>query len=173
MEKNKLKIGKATRAIIVIAFIVIYLLFTYVSLRGQYLEYLELGEQYVEKFLIDIKYKYIIMGISFVFLSTILYFTNIGIKKGLKPFFKQENKEMPKLPNKSITLIISAIISVIISNNLLEKVLLFASNASFNETDIIFGLDISYFMFIKPLLETLIKYIIKLIIGLSLYMVLY
>lgn len=173
MEKNKLKIGKATRAIIVIAFIVIYLLFTYVSLRGQYLEYLELGEQYVEKFLIDIKYKYIIMGISFVFLSIILYFTNIGIKKGLKPFFKQENKEMPKLPNKSITLIISAIISVIISNNLLEKVLLFASNASFNETDIIFGLDISYFMFIKPLLETLIKYIIKLIIGLSLYMVLY
>ena len=173
MEKNKLKIGKATRAIIVIAFIVIYLLFTYVSLRGQYLEYLELGEQYVEKFLIDIKYKYIIMGISFVFLSTILYFINIGIKKGLKPFFKQENKEMPKLPNKSITLIISAIISVIISNNLLEKVLLFASNASFNETDIIFGLDISYFMFIKPLLETLIKYIIKLIIGLSLYMVLY
>ena len=173
MEKNKLKIGKATRAIIVIAFIVIYLLFTYVSLRGQYLEYLELGEQYVEKFLIDIKYKYIIMGISFAFLSIILYFTNIGIKKGLKPFFKQENKEMPKLPNKSITLIISAIISVIISNNLLEKVLLFASNASFNETDIIFGLDISYFMFIKPLLETLIKYIIKLIIGLSLYMVLY
>ena len=173
MEKNKLKIGKATRAIIVIAFIVIYLLFTYVSLRGQYLEYLELGEQYVEKFLIDIKYKYIIMGISFVFLSIILYFTNIGIKKGLKPFFKQVNKEMPKLPNKSITLIISAIISVIISNNLLEKVLLFASNASFNETDIIFGLDISYFMFIKPLLETLIKYIIKLIIGLSLYMVLY
>ncbi len=173
MKKNKLKIGKATRAIIVIAFIVIYLLVTYVSLRGQYLEYLELGEQYVEKFLIDIKYKYIIMGISFVFLSIILYFTNIGIKKGLKPFFKQENKEMPKLPNKSITLIISAIISVIISNNLLEKVLLFASNASFNETDIIFGLDISYFMFIKPLLETLIKYIIKLIIGLSLYMVLY
>ena len=173
MEKNKLKIGKATRAIIVIAFIVIYLLFTYVSLRGQYLEYLELGEQYVEKFLIDIKYKYIIMGISFAFLSIILYFTNIGIKKGLKPFFKQENKEMPKLPNKSITLIISAIISVIISNNLLEKVLLFASNASFNETDIIFGLDISYFMFIKPLLETLIKYFIKLIIGLSLYMVLY
>ena len=173
MKKNKLKIGKATRAIIVIAFIVIYLLVTYVSLRGQYLEYLELGEQYVEKFLIDIKYKYIIMGISFVFLSIILYFTNIGIKKGLKPFFKQENKEMPKLPNKSITLIISAIISVIISNNLLEKVLLFASNASFNETDIIFGLDISYFMFIKPLLETLIKYFIKLIIGLSLYMVLY
>ena len=45
------------------------------------------------------------MGISFIILSVILYLTNKGIKKGLKPFFDQEKKEMPKLPNKSITLI--------------------------------------------------------------------
>lgn len=170
---EKFKIGKQARAILVIAFIVIYLLITYISLRGQYLEYLELGEQYVEKFLTDIKYKYSIMGISFVFLSIILYFTNKGIRKGLKPFFEQENKEVPKLPNKSITLIIAAIVSVIISNDLLEKILLFVSNASFNETDIIFNLDISYYMFIKPLIEILIKYSIILIIGISIYMALY
>ena len=46
---------------------------------------------------------------------------------------------MPKLPNKSITLIIAAIASVIISNNLLDKVLLFVSNASFGKADIIFN----------------------------------
>ena len=173
MEISKFRISKKIRAILVIAFIVLYLIITYVSLRGQYLEYLELGEQYVEKFLIDIKYKYSIMGICFGVLSVILYFTNRGIKKGLKPFFDQEKQEMPKLPNKSITLIIAAIVSVIISNDLLEKVLLFISNASFNETDIIFNLDLSYYMFIKPLVETLINYSIKLIIGLSLYMTLY
>ena len=160
---KKIKIGKKTRAILVIAFIAIYLVVTYISLRGQYLEYLELGEQYVEKFVKDVQYKYSIMAISFVFLGVILYFTNRGIKKGLKIFFEQENKEMPKLPNKSITLIISAIVSVIISNDLLEKVLLFMSNASFNEADIIFNLDVSYYMFIKPLVETLIKYLITLI----------
>ena len=170
---KKIKIGKKTRAILVIAFIAIYLIVTYISLRGQYLEYLELGEQYVEKFVKDVQYKYSIMAISFVFLSVILYFTNRGIKKGLKIFFEQENKEMPKLPNKSITLIISAIVSVIISNDLLEKVLLFMSNASFNEADIIFNLDVSYYMFIKPLVETLIKYLITLIIGLTLYMSIY
>ena len=170
---KKIKIGKKTRAILVIAFIAIYLVVTYISLRGQYLEYLELGEQYVEKFVKDVQYKYSIMAISFVFLSVILYFTNRGIKKGLKIFFEQENKEMPKLPNKSITLIISAIVSVIISNDLLEKVLLFMSNASFNEADIIFNLDVSYYMFIKPLVETLIKYLITLIIGLTLYMSIY
>lgn len=170
---EKFKIGKKARAILVIAFIAIYLLVTYISLRGQYLEYLELGEQYVQKFITDIQYKYSIMGISFIFLSIILYFTNRGIKKGLKPFFEQEKQEVPKLPNKSITLIIAAIVSIIISNELLEKVLLFASNASFNEYDIIFGLDVSYYMFIRPLIETLINYFIKLIIGLSLYMALY
>ena len=167
------KIGKKARVILVIAFIAIYVLITYISLRGQYLEYLELGEQYVEKFLTDIKYKYSIIGISFVFLSLILYLTNRGIRKGLKPFFEQENREVPKLPNKSITLIIAAIVSVMISNNLLEKILLFVSNASFNEADIIFNLDVSYYMFIKPLVETIIGYLIKLIIGVTLYMTLY
>jgi len=170
---EKFKIGKKTRAILVIAFIALYVLITYITLRGQYLEFVELGEQYVEKFLTDIKYKYSIMGISFIFLSIILYFTNRGIRKGLKPFFEQEKQEVPKLPNKSITLIIAAIVSVMVSNNLLEKVLLFVSNASFNETDIIFGLDVSFYMFIRPLIEILVDYAIKLIIGLSLYMALY
>ena len=170
METNKLKISKKMRAIIVIAFIVMYIIATYISLRGQYLEYLELGEQYVEKFFTDIKYKYSIMGISFIFLSIILYFTNKGIKKGLRPFFEQEKKEVPKLPNKSITLIISAIVSVIISNNLLDKVLLFVSNASFGKSDIIFNLDISYYMFIKPLIEMLINYFTVLMISISGYM---
>ena len=170
MEINKAKISKKIRVIVVIAFIAIYLLTTYISLRGQYLEYLELGEQYVEKFFTDIKYKYSIMAISFVLLSIILYFTNRGIRKGLKPFFEQEKMGVPKLPNKSITLIVAAIASVIISNNLLDKVLLFVSNASFGKADIIFNLDISYYMFIKPLIESLIWYLIFLIIGISIYM---
>lgn len=170
MEKNKLRISKKMRAIIVIAFIAIYALGTYVSLRGQYLEYVELGEQYVEKFFTDIKYKYSIMGITFVLLSIILYFTNKGIKKGLKPFFEQEKREVPKLPNKSITLIVAAIVSVIVSNDLVDKVLLFVSNASFGKTDIIFNLDISYYMFIKPLVEALLSDFVKMMIALSAYM---
>ena len=170
MEKNKLRISKKMRAIIVIIFIAIYALGTYVSLRGQYLEYVELGEQYVEKFFTDIKYKYSIMGITFVLLSIILYFTNKGIKKGLKPFFEQEKREVPKLPNKSITLIVAARVSVIVSNDLVDKVLLFVSNASFGKTDIIFNLDISYYMFIKPLVEALLSDFVKMMIALSAYM---
>ena len=36
---------------------------------NEYLEYVELGEQYVQKFFTDIKYRYSIMGITFIFLS--------------------------------------------------------------------------------------------------------
>ena len=169
----KFKFDKKMRIVLVIAFIAIYVIMTYISLRGQYLEYAELGEQYIEIFYTNIKYKYSIMGISFVILSIAIYFTNKGIKKGLKPFFEQEKKEMPKLPNKSIALIGAIIISVIVSNSLLEKILLFASNVSFEKADIIFNLDISYYMFIKPLVEELIRYLIIFIVAISLYMAVY
>lgn len=166
---KKININNKIKVIAVITFIIIYAITTYISLRGQYLEYTELGTQYVNIFFTNIKYKYSIMVITFLILSTIIYFTNRGIKKGLKPFFEQDKKEMPKLPNKSITLIVAAIASVIISNTLLEKILLCASNVSFQQADIIFNLDISYYMFIKPLIEEILKYFIILVIGLSIY----
>ena len=173
MEKNKLRISKKMRAIIVIIFIAIYALGTYVSLRGQYLEYVELGEQYVEKFFTDIKYKYSIMGITFVLLSIILYFTNKGIKKGLKPFFEKENKEMPKLLNKSISLVASVVISTLVSNTLMKQFLLCASNASFGINDPVFGFDIAFYMFQKPFIQTLLLYFIGIIIELTIYMAIY
>ena len=64
------------------------------------------------------------------------YFTNRGIRKGVKPFFEQEKQEVPKLPNKSITLIIAAIVSVMISNNLLEKGYYFNVNLPTYEEDL-------------------------------------
>lgn len=166
MEKKKLN---KIKNILVIAFIAIYLICTYISLRGQYLECLELGEQYIQNFWTNIKYKYSIMGISFVIISICMLITNIGIKKGLKPFFESESKTMPKLPNKSIIFVVAVIGSIIFSNNLVEKVLLCASKVSFQKTDIIFGMDISYYMFTKPLIETVIKYIMGFVILLSAY----
>ena len=133
MEKKKLN---KIKNILVIAFIAIYLICTYFTLRGEYLECLELGEQYVQNFWTNIKYKYSIMGISFVVISICMFITNIGIKKGLKPFFESENKTMPKLPNKSLIFVVAIIGSIIFSNNIVEKVLLCASKVSFQKYDI-------------------------------------
>ena len=102
-----------------------------------------------------------------------MYFTNRGIKKGLKPFFEKENKEMPKLLNKSISLVVSVVISTLVSNTLMKQFLLCASNASFGINDPVFGFDIAFYMFQKPFIQTLLLYFIGIIIGLTIYMAIY
>ena len=169
MEKNKSK----KRMIIVLLFVIVFAIGTYISLRGTYLQYKELGENYVQAFFTNLSYKYIIFGINFIILYILIYFTNKGIKKGLKPFFEKENKEMPKLLNKSIAFVASIIVSTFMSNILMKKILLCSSNASFGVTDPIFGFDIAFYMFKKPLIETLLIYLIGIIIGLTIYMVIY
>lgn len=169
----KQKTMQRIKIIAVIAFILIYALATYVTLRGNYLEYKELGEKYLEIFYKNVQYKYIIMISNFVILFIMLYFTNRGIKKGLKPFFEAENKPIPKLPNKSLAFIISAIASIIFANAIFNKLILCISNTSFQINDIVFNMDISYYMFIKPLIHFCFKYIIIIILGLSAYMAIY
>ena len=162
------------RMILVISFLIIFMLISYISLKGNYLEFKEIGEQYTEVFWTNLSYKCWLMGINFVCLYFIIYQTNRGIKKGLKPFFEQEKKEMPKLPNKSLALVISAIVSVIITIILMPKIILFMSNASFGEiTDPIFNQDIAYYMFQKPVIEIFIMYFIGIIVGLTVYMAIY
>ncbi|MGN1297968.1 MAG: UPF0182 family protein [Clostridia bacterium] len=171
-ESMQKKNGK-TRMILVIIFLLLFLLVSYISLRGSYLEYLELGEKYTNIFYTNLSYKYGIMAINFVVLYFIIYFTNRGIKKGLKPFFEKEKKEMPKLPNKSLSLVISALVSFVVSSVLIQKIMLIMNGTAFGIQDPIFNLDISYYMFQKPVIETFIFYFLVLIVGLSIYMALY
>ena len=171
-EKTKKKHSKLRR-VLVIAFLVLFALVMYIYLRGSYLEYQELGENYIPVFFTNLKYKSIIMGVNFVLLFIMLYFTNKGIKKGLKIFFDKEKKEMPKLPNKSISLILSVIVSVIVGMIFTDKILLALSNASFGIQDPIFNLDIAYYMMQKPLIEMVLIYIMALSAGISAYMAIY
>lgn len=171
IKQRKNKTGM--RMVLVIIFIAIFSLISYISLRGSYLEYKELGENFVEVFFTNLKYRYLIIGINFIVLYFIIYFTNRGIKKGLKVFFDKDQKTMPKLLNKSLALMISAIVSVIVGNIVMKKLLLYIGNTSFGINDQIFNMDISYYMFQKPLIEMFIYYFIGIIIGLSIYSALY
>ena len=158
-KQNTKKDRSKLRMLLVIIFILIFLGITFIVLRGNYLEYRELGEAYVNEFITNLKYQYGIMAINFVFLYIVIYFTNRGIKKGLKEFFDKEKKEMPKLPNKSISLIASAIVSAIVSYMFTQKIQLFFSNAAFGKADSIFGLDIGYYIFQKPVIEGILSYL--------------
>lgn len=174
LERKEKKHKKdKTRMFLVLAFLVLFAGISYIVLRGSYLEYLELGQKYVSVFSTNLKYRYTIMAVNFVVLYLILYLTNRGIKKGLKPFFEKEKKTMPKLPNKSLSLVISAITSFVVSSILTQKLMLIMSGASFGTQDPLFGLDIAYYVFQKPVLEFFAFYFIVLFVGLSIYMALY
>ncbi len=162
-----------TRRISVIIFLILFTIINYITLRGNYLEYKELGENYISVFSTNLKYEYSVIAINFIILYIIMYFTGRGIKKGLKVFFDEEKKDMPKLPNKSISLVIAAIVSVATANAFTNNIILCASNVSFNITDKLFNLDISFFMFTEPLIKMIIIYIGVVLIGITIYSILY
>ena len=171
-ENIKTKYNKG-RMCLVIIFLLLFAGISYITLRGSYLEYLELGEKYLSVFYINIKYKYLIMAVNFILLYLIIYYTNKGIKKGLKPFFEKEGKSIPKLPNKSLALVISAITSFVVASAFTQKFMLIISGTSFGTQDPIFGLDISYYIFQKPFIELILFYFVVVYVGLSIYMALY
>ena len=169
MEKKKSK----TRKILVLLFIVLFAIFSFINLKGSYLEYKELGENYIQVFKTNLNYKLIIFGVNFILLYILIYLTNRGIQKGLKPFFEKENKELPKFLNKSISFVMSILISTFMTKVLMQKILVCISNVSFGITDPIFNFDVSFYMFQKPLIETMIGYFIGIIFAITVYMVIY
>lgn len=171
-EKKQNKKMK-TRVILVLLFIALFSVISYISLRGSYLEYKELGENYTEVFFTNLKYKYTIFGINFIALYFIIYMTTREIKKGLKSFFDKEKKEMPKVPNKSIAFIISAVVSALMSSVIMKQIILCSSNASFGIQDPIYNFDIAYYMFQKPIIQMFLLYFMAILVGLTVYMALY
>lgn len=145
-----------TRTLIVIIAILVFLLGSLITYRAEYLEALEIGEEYVEVFMQNIRYK-IYIGISnFICIFLLVCITNRMIKRGLKKFFDDEKKEMPKLPGKSLALIIGLVTSLVVSNLFLYKVILFTNTAWFGQTDPMYGIDLGFYMFQAPLIRTII-----------------
>ena len=175
VEKNqKIKPKKSKiRMIIVLIFLTIFSLVTFISIRGNYLEYKELGPNFEQVFFTNLKYRVIVTVSVFAVLYLVMYLTNRGIKKGLKPFFEGEKRQIPKLPNKSISLIFASITSAFIGTSLMEKIILFSGNTSFGVTDPIFGLDVGYYMFQRPLIQALLLYLIIILIVLIIYSIVY
>ena len=175
VEKAKQKPNKKSkkRFFIVIAVAFIAFIVAYVMFRGTYLETLEIGEKYITAFWQNIKYAAITVIINFGIIYFMFYITNIRIRNGLKEFFDQENKEMPKLLNKSISFIIAIIVSAATSSFIMEKLLLCFNSAQFGIQDPIFGMDIGYFVFQKPFIELIIWYFMAIMVALLIYMAIY
>lgn len=161
------------RVILVLLFLVIVSLFLYISTRGEYLQMQELGEQYVTTFMERFQYNAYTFITVFLISYLIIYITTLFVKKGLKRFFADEKKEMPKLPNKSISLIFGVIISLIISPTIAEKFILAINPSYFGITDPIFNIDIGYYIFQKPFIELILIYLAIFVLGISIYIGVY
>lgn len=150
----KKKIRK--RVIFVVLFIIAFAIYSYINIRGEYLQILGIGEKYVEIFKHNLEQRIYVFAISFAIIYLLTYITTVFIKKGLKKFFIEENKEMPKLPNKSISLAFAVIAGLIFSSVITEKAILAFNKTYFVETEPVFNLDIGYYVFQKPFIEAIL-----------------
>lgn len=171
VNENK-KQNKVRKTIVTIVLILAAIIL-YIIERGQYLEIKEIGENYLPIFWQNLRNISITAILNFIIVFTVIYISTSKIKDGLKTFFEDEKKAMPKLPQKSIAFIIATIITIATSGYILQKALPCFYNTQFVATDPVFGLDIGYFVFIWPFLELITMYALIAIIAATVYMAIY
>ena len=164
---------KKSRMYLVLLFLLLTALVMYVIYRGNYLEILELGENYLPIFWRNIAYTSITFITNFLVLFILIYFTNRKIKKGLQPFFEEEKRKMPKILNKSLAFVLAIIVSGLTTSVLLDNVMLCFNSAGFGINDPIMNYDIGYFVFQKPFIEFILIYAMGIVVGLTIYAALY
>lgn len=174
-QENKKVLNKTNKRRNIIVFIVglIAASIAYVLFRGSYLETLEIGENYIGVFWQNVQYLSITLIINFIIIYFMIYLSNRKIKNNLTGFFKDEKKEMVKLPNKSIAFILAILISAFTSNIILNKAMLCFNSTLFGVNDPVLGYDIGYFMFQKPFIDLIVIYFLIATIALTVYAALY
>ena len=148
------------RLFLVVIVLLIFSIFTYISSRAEYLKIREIDVAYTSIF----KKNFYMKGIMFLVVTIgtyiLFYINNKIIKKGLKKFFDEENKKIPKLPNKSISLIAGLVSGALSLRFIYIKAIVCANAASFVIKDPIFNMDIGFYMFILPFIKSLIIFLI-------------
>ena len=170
-EKTKEK--SSIKIIVVLAALIVFTLVTAISLRAQYLSYIGINENYDELFIQKVTNKGTVFGYSFVAIYFFVYILNKFIKRGLKKFFEDEKKEMPRLPNKSLAFVLAIIGGVFATEMLADKLAIFANAAQFGQYDPIFGADIGYYMFSLPFIQAILIFLIEALVVAMIYTAIY
>lgn len=148
------------RGIAVFLIILITIIITFVSNRSDYLRIKEIGENYKSIFFTNFYAKTAVFLFSFFIVYILVYINNKMIKKGMNKFFEEEKRIIPKLPNKSISLIFGLIAGLFSLKFLYTKYIMCINAASFGKADPIFGIDIGYYMFILPFIKSILIYLV-------------
>lgn len=170
-KEKKNKIAKRTTIVLII--LAVFAIFTAISLRTEQLSFIGIDKKYESVFLTKTQNRYSIFGLIFALIYIFIYILNKFTKKGLKKFFEEEKKNMPKLPNKSLCCIIALVGAIVGTQMLADKYAILANAAVFGQTDPIFGADIGYYMFTLPFIQTLLIFLMEVFVVAVAYTALY
>lgn len=168
-EKKKVSI----KIVIVLAALIIFGLVTGITMRAEYLNVLGIGENYLNVLEEKVTNRCTVFLTAFISIYLFVYILNKFIKRGLKKFFEDEKKEMPKLPNKSLSFLLALLGGIVASTMLADKLAIFTNAAQFGQYDPIFKADIGYYMFTLPFIQTLLIYLMEVLLVAIIYTALY
>ncbi len=145
---------------------IIVLSSVFITLYTEYLWFLSVN--YVEIFLTTLYYRLLTFTIFFAISFSILFINNVAIRKASQEFLGEDVK-IPHL----LDFTISAIFSYAMSNKWLQ-LLYFKNSTNFNIKDPIFNIDVSFYVFKLPFINsviilTSITLVISLIISIIAY----
>lgn len=172
-EKVEKKRNIAVRYIVVSLTLFVVALALLVAFRAEFLSIKEIGEQYTDIFFKNVNNRLCLAGGIFVVTYLVIYISNKFIKHGLKKFFAEENKELPKLPNKTFAMIGGLIAALVGMMMLYRKYTMFVNIAWFGKSDPIFNTDIGYYIFTLPFIQSLITFAIGSLVCLIIYTAFY
>ena len=170
-KKNAKKVN--IRRLIVLAVIFIFIIAQLIINRAEYLEIKEIGEDYTSIFFTNFYMKNLVLVVSFVIIYILFFVNNKIIHKGMRHFFEKEKKEMPKLPNKSISFIAALVAGECALLFLYEPLMNCINATSFGIQDPIFGYDIGFYIFILPFIKTLFIFLIAISLIIIIYTAMY
>lgn len=170
-EEKKKKIS--ARVIVVLVAILVFACLSFISYRANYLNVISVGENYETIFNQKSENRTRIFGISAIAIFFYSLINTAFIKKGLKKFFEDEKKTFPKLPGKSISLILALIGGTIASIMLSDKYAIFVNAAEFGQVDPVFGTELEFYMFLLPFIQEMLIFLIGVMVVTLAYVGLY
>lgn len=156
-EKSMKKVKKYS-VLAAVVLILLYLIITFFSYYVDYIEVRELGEQYTSAFFTNLTAQiatqlFGLLAVFFLLYVTFFIVKRVCLKQSLENRFLKKQGLFVLL-----FLVISFFASGMIRDALYPKLLIFLNSTGFSITDPVFHQDISYYMMIRPFLQSTLSF---------------
>ncbi|MGP1608432.1 MAG: UPF0182 family protein [Clostridium sp.] len=142
---------------------------SYISYRADYIQYLEIGKEYLNILNTNVNERIIIFIVTFILTYIFIMLVNGSTKKGLKQYFEKEKKQMPQLINNGAAIILATITGFIFQHFLAGQILTLLNFGLFGKKDPIFNMDYSIYIIAMPIIKNILKMILIFLVLVSIY----